>query len=320
MHTAAPPFKLLGQLGRLLENLEQTVLALVMTFTSKEVTTLCDEFFCIAGINVGISGCSNYDGDFLSSFEIFRTKKFQDADIVFRFAPLFEQLQYPASDFYIDPLCFHKSSDILTYFTPDFGDAKVSANASMNWDDIEIVSNTNFPITDTVSLMTDIAFRTKLPSFSGFSLHSSIVEINGSSILFVGPSGIGKSTQAELWREHLGASIINGDYGIIRQTENGFHVYGSPWSGTSPYKMNTDSPVSAVILLKQSETNQLNRLERFDMMQGFLPNCLLPYWHKPSLEPALDVINSFLQAVPVYELKCRPDYEAVEMAREVLTI
>lgn len=286
----------------------------------EEAIAFNDDHFCIAGINVGISGCSINNCDFLSSFEIFRTKKSQNADIRFRFVALSEDMQYPPYDFYIDPLYFHRAEDGLSYFLPDSGDVKISAKAGKTWDDIEIAADSDLFDPNTVCLMTDIVFRTRLPEFSGFSLHASVIELNGTSIIFVGPSGIGKSTQAELWRERYGATIINGDYGIIRQAESGFHVYGSPWSGTSPYKTNTDCPVRAVFLLKQSEINELSRLDPFDTMQGFLPNCLLPYWHKPSLTQALDIINNFLQTVPVYQLKCRPDYEAVDMARELLMI
>lgn len=278
------------------------------------------DHFCIAGINVGISGYSNYNCDFFSSLEIFRAEKFKDTDITFHFTILTGKHQHPPSDFYIDPLYFHRDEDGLAYCFNDSGDATLSAKANTNWHDVEFVSNTASPDPNALSLLTDIAFRTRLPDFSGFSLHSSIIALNGTAVIFVGPSGIGKSTQAELWKEKLGASIINGDYGIVRQMEDGFHVYGAPWSGTSPYKTNTDYPISAVFLLKQSETNEVRSLDSFNTMQGFLPNCLLPYWHKPSLVSALDIVDKFLQAVPVYELKCRPDFDAVEIAHAALTL
>lgn len=47
-------------------------------------------------------------------------------------------------------------------------------------------------------------------------LHSSyVLRKEGDAILFSGASGIGKSTQAELWREFASARVINGDRALI---------------------------------------------------------------------------------------------------------
>lgn len=274
--------------------------------------------YCIAGICVGIADDTDNNCDFLTSFENFQTKNQQPHDILYRFVASSDCFQYLKSDFYIDPLSFHRTDNGLIYFLSDSGAAKLSASASAGWDVVEIAVSAAWPDQVALNLMTDIAFRTRLPDFSGFSLHASVVDMNGSAILFVGPSGIGKSTQAELWHERYNAPIINGDYGIIRQLDSAFHAFGSPWSGTSPYKVNRVCPVSAVFLLEQSEKNEIIKPDDEDVLQGFLPHCVLPYWHEPSLAAALDIIDIFLHAVPVYRLKCRPDFEAVEMAYAVL--
>lgn len=47
-------------------------------------------------------------------------------------------------------------------------------------------------------------------------LHSAyIVTRGGEGILFSGPSGIGKSTQAALWERFAGARTVNGDRALV---------------------------------------------------------------------------------------------------------
>ena len=57
-------------------------------------------------------------------------------------------------------------------------------------------------------------------------------------ILFSGPSGVGKSTQADLWRRYQDARMINGDRTIMGRTEQGWIAYSGnfqklPCAGSS---------------------------------------------------------------------------------------
>lgn len=56
-------------------------------------------------------------------------------------------------------------------------------------------------------------------------LHASFIEYEGQAVLFTGPSGIGKSTQAGLWEQYEDAQILNGDRTILRKKkESGMHM------------------------------------------------------------------------------------------------
>lgn len=68
-------------------------------------------------------------------------------------------------------------------------------------------------------------------------LHSSyIVTRQGQGILFSGPSGIGKSTQAALWQRYAGAEIVNGDRALVRPDTG--TVSGVFYAGTSGISRN----------------------------------------------------------------------------------
>lgn len=74
-------------------------------------------------------------------------------------------------------------------------------------------------------------------------LHSSLIDHHGHGLMFLGPSGIGKTTQAELWNKYRDALIINGDIVFVQETDDGFLGWGTPWHGSSPYCENTSVPL-----------------------------------------------------------------------------
>src|SRR5699024_12852419 len=95
-------------------------------------------------------------------------------------------------------------------------------------------------------------------------MHSSLVKTGNGGLMFVGPSGIGKTTQAELWNKYRDALIINGDIVFVQETEENFLGWGTPWHGSSPYCENTSVPVHAMIVLKQASENSIRELTGFE--------------------------------------------------------
>lgn len=141
--------------------------------------------------------------------------------------------------------------------------------------------------------------------------HASLVEHNGSGVMFIGPSGVGKTTQARLWNEFLSADIINGDKAFIRKNSDGFYAYGLPWKGSSEYCLNKKAPLKGIVALRQSETNRIKRLTLSAEM--LMPHIFLPHWDEAAVGKALDTLDNLVSEVPVYLLECRPDEEAVRI-------
>lgn len=151
-----------------------------------------------------------------------------------------------------------------------------------------------------------------------FQLHSSLIEYGGKGILFVGPSGIGKTTQAELWSAYIGARIINGDMNFIQEGEYIFWGWGTPWHGTSPYCVNTKVPIHSIVVLQQAENNSIRKLNGFEKVTKVLRNVYYPEWIENGIEMCLEILDHLLRAVPVYELCCRPDEDAVKLTEETI--
>ena len=149
-------------------------------------------------------------------------------------------------------------------------------------------------------------------------LHSSFVLYKDKALVFTGPSGIGKTTQAELWRDFQGALIVNGDACLLRRMEDGWHAFGTPVHGSSPYCENREAPLSALVVLKQGSENRLERLDAFSALSECLPE-----FYRPRMDPETEdtfwkAADSLFREIPVYKLTCRPDREATELVKETI--
>ena len=68
------------------------------------------------------------------------------------------------------------------------------------------------------------------------AVHSSVISLDGRTVLFLGESGTGKSTHTRLWREHIpGARLLNDDSPIIRiAPEGAAEAASAPAADTIP--------------------------------------------------------------------------------------
>ncbi len=148
--------------------------------------------------------------------------------------------------------------------------------------------------------------------------HSSLISTNNRGLMFLGPSGIGKTTQAELWNKYRDALIINGDIVFVQETEDAFLGWGTPWHGSSPYCENTSVPVHAMIVLKQAPENSIRELTGFEKVSEVSNSVFYPRWLENGMELCLETLDHLLSKIPVYELSCRPDEDAVRLVEETV--
>lgn len=166
--------------------------------------------------------------------------------------------------------------------------------------------------------LSEIAFRTTLLFYQGLVVHAAAIKYKNKGIVFSGHAEVGKSTQANLWKTHMGAKVLNGDRPALRDVNGEILVYGTPWSGSSNDFINESAPLSAIIILEQNKENSIKKLSMFEALSILTPRCFLPYWDENLMNLALSNLESIISKVPIYLLKCRPDTEAVELVRQCI--
>lgn len=162
----------------------------------------------------------------------------------------------------------------------------------------------------------DVLFRNLILHHHGIVVHASAIEWEGKGIIFSAPSGVGKSTQSNLWKRHMNAKILNDDRPAVRMINEQPFLYGTPWSGSSAKFLNKSVPLKAIVLLEQSPEDRIEKLSGYEPARQLLPRCFLPYYDMEYMKLALDTIEKIIASVPVYALKCKPDKDAVELVRK----
>ena len=148
-------------------------------------------------------------------------------------------------------------------------------------------------------------------------LHSSyIVTRQGQGILFSGPSGIGKSTQAALWQRYAGAEIVNGDRALVRPDTG--TVSGVFYAGTSGICRNVTAPLQAVILLEQGSENRITALRPQEAFARLLSQCAYYEWDAASAARMTELAAQLVTNVPVWRMDCRADESAVRALEEAM--
>lgn len=141
-------------------------------------------------------------------------------------------------------------------------------------------------------------------------LHSSyVLRAEGDAILFSGASGIGKSTQAELWREFAAARVINGDRSLV-DVDRGM-AHGIFYSGTSGICENHSAPISAIVLPEQAGENSVTAAGHREAFMRLINQCSYYPWDAESAALMTELVARLVGRVPVYRLRCRKDEGAV---------
>lgn len=167
-------------------------------------------------------------------------------------------------------------------------------------------------ITDSI-ILTCMQAVTYITDAGGFLLHASWIRYRDRAILFTGPSGIGKSTQAALWEKHRGAELINGDRAAIFPTPNGVQVRGIPYCGSSGVNKNQTMPLAAVVTLSKAPENSISRLKGVKAFRQLWEGCSVNLWDPEAIGKATQSVVDTVSAVPVYHLACTPDERSVEL-------
>ena len=149
-------------------------------------------------------------------------------------------------------------------------------------------------------------------------LHAACVRTHLGGILFSGPSGIGKSTQAELWCTYRGAYQINGDRPILSKGNDGWLAWGSPYAGSSRCHVNESCPVTAIVMLRQAKECSLRRLNRAEAFRSIWSGLTMNSWDERFVEVATDLTIELIGKVPVLEFSCTPDEQAVDYLEQGL--
>lgn len=163
-------------------------------------------------------------------------------------------------------------------------------------------------------------FHRSILKFGGIMFHSSCVVADDTAYLFSADSGTGKSTHTALWLKLLGdiAYILNDDKPVIRMTQSGIFVYGTPFSGKTELNKNKKAPIGGICFLERGKKNAIKRIGVSEALPLFLAQTINKV-NSDELETLLSVTDGVLGSVDIYKLSCNTDIEAAKVSYSAMS-
>ncbi|MFC1834088.1 hypothetical protein ACFL2Q_05055 [Thermodesulfobacteriota bacterium] len=158
-----------------------------------------------------------------------------------------------------------------------------------------------------------IVMTTLIPRHSGMLLHAAGVAVKGRGLLFLGSSGLGKTTMARLWGKH--ATILSDERIILRMLNGQAWIHGTPWHGELPEFSPLGVPLDAVFFLGPRGENRVDPINPLQALKTLLAQSSLPVWDSEGLQLAFDLAAGFVDSTELHELSFVPDESAVDFLR-----
>lgn len=198
-------------------------------------------------------------------------------------------------------------------------DTEYEGNKSRNEDIKEGIPIRNFSndYLETLAVYRKIA--DKMIDYDTILFHGSVIAVDGIGYLFTAKSGTGKSTHTRLWRELFGerAVMVNDDKPLIKVSENGIMVCGTPWDGKHRLSTNISVPLKAVCVLERSEGNHIEKVKADSVYNMLVQQVYRPQSPQKLLK-TLQLIDVLSENVGLYRLGCNMDISAAETAYKAM--
>ncbi len=175
-----------------------------------------------------------------------------------------------------------------------------------------------FRLNYSMKLCDMLGLESLLLPFGGMILHCAFIRWQGRGILFSADSGVGKSTQADLWMKYQGAEILNGDRAGLRRLVGVWTACGLPYAGSSRVYRNESAPVRAIFMLEQAKENEALPLTPAQALRRLYPQTTIHSWDGDFVRRALPLLEQLVTCVPVWLLRCLPDAGATETAKRAI--
>jgi len=159
----------------------------------------------------------------------------------------------------------------------------------------------------------------KMPEYDTILFHGSCVAVDGIGYLFTAKSGTGKSTHTRLWRELLKnrAVIVNDDKPLIRISDSGAVIYGTPWDGKHRLSTNIAVPLKALCILERGEKNSIRPITASEAYPMLLQQAYRPM-DNMAMNKTLTLIDRLAASVSLWRLGCNTEIEAARVAYEAM--
>ena len=127
--------------------------------------------------------------------------------------------------------------------------------------------------------------------------------------LFVGESGVGKSTLAGILESRFGL-VLSDDRIVLRPDGEGFRAYGTPWHGEARFASPKCGKLCSISFLSQSAESQRIRLDPEEAAARLAACSFMAGWPLHGIKDLLATCVVICERTPCYRLDFTPDDSA----------
>ncbi len=144
-------------------------------------------------------------------------------------------------------------------------------------------------------------------------LHSASIIYRGEAILFTAPSGTGKSTQANLWHNHIdGVFDLNSDRTLLQKTDNGWYACGYPKYGSILACEQKAVFFKAIVIIRQAKEDRIIELSPIEKISLLYSECTIMRFYEEDVNDAMNLLEDLVSHVKVIKFECTKEVTAVE--------
>lgn len=294
---------------------------------SKEDAGAQSSVYRIAGVTIRIRAEWKYDE--FHSFDKFMADEKLQEDICVDFKVVPQEIKFDTEPVSVTECNRYYNEDgrlWRVYYSPPGKDA--CSFICLNRDDAAgekcfvcyVPERMKYVFNNSIQLFNAIGMEDMLMTRGVMVLHSSFIKWKGKAILFTAPSGMGKSTQAELWKKYENAEIINGDRSAISRECGKWYANGLPIAGSSGIFINETDEIGAIVVLRQAQENRISELKGIQAVKHILNQVFIQGQFSESYTSAVSTAVEIAENIPMFLLECRPDKGAVDVLRDRLAV
>ncbi|RKY41652.1 MAG: hypothetical protein DRP81_08240 [Candidatus Omnitrophota bacterium] len=149
----------------------------------------------------------------------------------------------------------------------------------------------------------------------GILLHGCGIKYKGEGLLFLGTSGKGKSTIANLWKEEKEVAILSDDRIVVRKKGSNFWIYGTPWHGDAKLCSPQKVVLKKIFFLKHGKKNSLKKMKLSEIISQLVVCSFPPFWDKKGMKFILSFCSNLAKKIPSYELNFLPNRSVLDFIK-----
>lgn len=147
---------------------------------------------------------------------------------------------------------------------------------------------------------------------TGVLTHACAVKYKGQGFMFVGVSGAGKSTMANLWKRQKGVTILSDDRIIVRRIKDKFWIYGTPWHGDARLCSPERVALTQIFFIQHAKNNMIKKISPMDSLSRLMRCIFGTFWDKKGMSVTLKLCCDMVSSIPCFELGFVPDAKVIK--------